>query len=425
MELADLDRAIQKIESGRTDEGIDELKRLQDESNDETLLYQIAQIYARYGFLEEAAATARKLLRLSPNDAEFILFCAECLIELGNDLEALELLQSIRPDSGHYLSSLLMLADLYQSQGLEEVAERKLIEAHDIQPEEPVIWYALAEFYRAQGNHYKASLFYEKLMNDIDFASDENVQLHFAESLSMLGEFEKALPYFQKGLQSEKDLDGLFRYGYTAYRAEEYDKAIDIFNELQTLDPYYSTLYPMLANAYEKLGNTKKAIETLEQGLIQDEQNEALYYKLSKLLLESGQKEKAEHYLKKSFALNSPTIEAAQLYLSHLKEEQRYDDMIAFIHELKERHDDHDPILDWELAEAYEKIEDFEKANEYFEASYPFLKDNSEFLERYGYFLLEEGQTEKAIASFSKAVSIDKNLFHLEELIADLENRLI
>lgn len=420
-----LEEAIQKIEAGKTNEGLKALKQLKNNANDETVLFNIAQIYANYGFLHEALETAQALLDEYPEEGELILFSAECLIELGDDFQALELLHSIKQNSEYYLSALLLLADLYQVQGLEEVAESKLLEATNLNPTEPIIWYALAEFYLTQGNYYKASLYYEKLINDNSFIADETVYLHFAETLSMIGQFEKALPHFQKGLQSETDLDGLFRYGYTAYKAGQYDKTIEVLTKLQSLDPQYSTLYPLLANAYTETSNANKAIETLKQGLVHDEQNEELYFLLSKLLMKTGKKHDAEQYLKESFALNSPSIEATQLYIAYLKEEQRYDDIIDHIHELKDRHDDSDPMLDWELAEAYQQIEDFESANEYFKAAHPFLKDNSEFLERYGFFLLEEGMVENAKACFTKAVAIDENLFHLEELIEDLENRLI
>ncbi|MFA8438012.1 tetratricopeptide repeat protein [Pueribacillus sp. YX66] len=420
-----LEEAIRKIEIGKTAEGLKTLKQLKKNTNDEMLLFSIAQIYANYGFLHEALDTVQTLLNNYPEEGELILFSAECLIELGNDLEALELLHAIDQESDYYLRGLLLLADLYQAQGLEEVAENKLLEANNMNPREPIIWYALAEFYLTQGNYYKAGLYYEKLLNDNNFTADETVYLHFAETLSMLGQFEKAIPYFQKGLQSETNLDGLFRFGYTAYKAGHYNTTIEVLTKLQSLDPQYSTLYPLLANAYTEIGNTKKAIDTLKRGLEHDEQNEEIYFLLSKLLMNTDKKHEAEQYLKESFALNSPSIKATQLYIDYLKEEGRYDDVIKHIHKLKERHEDTDPMLDWELAEAYEQIENFEKANDYFKASYPFLKDNSEFLERYGFFLLEEGKVQEAKTCFKKAITIDNNLFHLEELIDELENRLI
>lgn len=420
-----LEKAIEKIDAGDLNEGLQALEQLKNSSNDESLLFDIAQIYASYGFLQEALEIVENLLTIYPEEGEFILFSAECLIELGEDLEALEQLRSLKRDSEYYLSGLLLLADLYQVQGLEEVAERKLLEANELNPTEPIIWHALAQFYLAQGDYYKANLFYEKILTESDFVPDQTLYLQYAETLSMLGHFEKALPYFEKGLKSETtNLDGLFRYGYTAYKAKNYDKTIKALTELKVLDPQYSTLYPLLANAYIESGNPKQAITTLKKGIEEDEHNEELYFLLSKLLLQTGEKSEAEYYLQESFKLSNPSIQASHLFVSYLKKEHRYEDIIEHILKLKDQHDENDPILDWELAEAYEELEDFKKASEYYDACYPFLLENSEFLERYGYFLLEEGEQEKAKKCFKKAITLDKNLIHLEELIFDLENRL-
>lgn len=419
-----LEEAIQKFESGKVDEGLNILKYITKHSKDKTLLYQVATTYSNYGFVQEALDLARKLLKKYPDEEEFILLAADCLIELGDDLQAIEYLDSIQKSSDYYLTSLLMLADLYQLQGLKEVAENKLLEAYHLNQKEPIIWYALAEFYLNQGEYYKASLYYEKLLNDEEYAADETINLHFAETLTMLGQFEKALPYYEKGLKSENNLDGLFRYGYTAYKAENYEKAIQILHKLQQLDPQYTTLYPILANAYVQTKQMEKAIDTLKEGLTYDEFNSDLYVQLSKLYKQTGKHSEAEKYLEKALTLNTPSLETIKTYLSLLKEKGDYEGIIEFIQQLKDKHDDIDPVLDWELAKAYEQIENYEEAHKYYKACYPYLENDSQFLEQYGYFLMEEGYIEEAKTCFTKALEIDDQLFHLEELIEELENKL-
>lgn len=317
-----------------------------------------------------------------------------------------------------------MLADLYQLEGLEEVAENKLLEAYNLNQKEPIIWYALAEFYLSQGEYYKASLYYEKLLKDKEFSADETVNLHFAETLTMLGQFEQALPYYEKGLKSENNLDGLFRYGYTAYKAENYEKAIQILTKLHDLDPQYTTLYPILANAYVQTKQPEKALELLKEGLTYDEFNSELYVLIAKLYMQMKNFSEAETYIEKALTLNTPSLEAIETYISLLKEKEDYEEIIEFIQQLKEKHDDIDPILDWELAMAYEQIENFDEAHKYYKACYPYLENDSQFLERYGYFLMEEGYIEDAKNCFIKAIAIDDQLFHLEELIEELENKL-
>src|SRR5699024_11877433 len=75
----------------------------------------------------------------------------------------IELLTSISEDDPAYLQALLQLADLYQSEGLFEVAESKLLEAKNIQPDEPIIDFALGEFFFSTGEYQRAIIHYEKL----------------------------------------------------------------------------------------------------------------------------------------------------------------------------------------------------------------------------------------------------------------------
>lgn len=421
MEL--LESAVQKLENGSTDEALKILEKLTNSGQDD-MLFNVAQVYYNFGFLHEAEQTYSLLLEKYPGEGELLHLQAECFIELGEDLKALELLQSIEQSDPFYLNALLLLADLYQSQGLEEVAEQKLLEAYEVNSNEPVIWYALAEFYHHQGDAYRANLHYERILQKSDFIPDHSIYLHYAESLSLLGQFEKAIPYFEQGLDSEFNLDGLFRLGYTAHKAGNYEKAITTLKKLQVADPQYSTLYPLLASAYEYTGNLDHAISTLKSGLKEDEHNEELYYLLSKMLIQTGSKHEAEHYLTHSFTITPPSLKMSQLYIDLLKEDSRYEDIISHILNVKQQYDEIDPVLDWELAEAYNEVENYSEANALFEKSYPFLKDNSEFLEQYGHFLLQEGQAEKAKLCFKEAMKLNSHLFHLEELILELENRL-
>ncbi len=59
---------------------------------------------------------------------------------------------------------LLFQADLYDSQGLYEVCEQKLLEAEKIDPNEPIIQLALAEFYASIGRFAEAIYKFEQIL---------------------------------------------------------------------------------------------------------------------------------------------------------------------------------------------------------------------------------------------------------------------
>lgn len=58
--------------------------------------------------------------------------------------EAFLYLDAISPDSEDYLSALLVMADLYDMEGLTDVAREKLLEANQIS-QSPLIIFGLAE----------------------------------------------------------------------------------------------------------------------------------------------------------------------------------------------------------------------------------------------------------------------------------------
>ncbi len=75
---------------------------------------------------------------------------------MDKEEEALELLIDIEEDDPYYVCACLLMADLYQMQGLDEVSERKLLKAYEKMPDEPLVQFALAELYFTSGQYQKA-----------------------------------------------------------------------------------------------------------------------------------------------------------------------------------------------------------------------------------------------------------------------------
>ena len=417
-----LSDAIAKIEEGNVSTGLDMLKEMATKANDD-LLIEIAETYVHLGLLEDALYLLDQLLQKYPDHGELRILTAECLIDLDKEDKAIQYLNRIDETDEHYLNALLLLADLYQSQGLEEVAEQKLLRASRISPDEPVISYALAEFYLSQGRVHQAIPFYEKILDEpgIDLPI-ESIMVNYAEALSMNGDFEKALSYYEKGLKKQPLLDHLFKYGYTALRAEQFEKAIEAFEKLRTIDPHYATLYPHLASAYEAIGALDEAMDALESGMKVDEVNDELYYFAAKLSLKLGNRDQAKTLLKKTLTLNPESTKANHMLLSILKQEKRDREVIDHILQLKDSGED-DPSFEWDLADAYHSLEEYELARNHYENAYAFFKEDAQFLAQYGHFLLEEGDHKKALKHFRKALEMEGHREDLHELVAALEER--
>ena len=75
---------------------------------------------------------------------EVYLSLATILAEEGQMEEAFAYLEEIGPESNWYVASLLVKADLYQMEGLADVAREKLVEAAHLS-DDPIIQLGLAE----------------------------------------------------------------------------------------------------------------------------------------------------------------------------------------------------------------------------------------------------------------------------------------
>src|SRR5699024_7828992 len=130
-----LEKAIQLIEQGQIDEAMAILDELSITESDE-IKFTISTVFFEFGFYEKAETILTDLLGKYPNDGQVIIQLVDIYIELKRDDEAIRLLNEIEEKDEFYLHALLQLADLYQSQGLFEVAEEKLLTAKKIAPDE-------------------------------------------------------------------------------------------------------------------------------------------------------------------------------------------------------------------------------------------------------------------------------------------------
>ncbi|RYL94895.1 tetratricopeptide repeat protein [Sporolactobacillus sp. THM7-4] len=399
--MENLETANALMASGQTDDGLKLLRDLIRDADDDTI-YGAALIYQKYGFLDDAEKNYEALLKRYPNDSGLLLQLSELLIDKDEENRAIEYLLKIHPLDENYLSAQVALADLYQLEGLDEVAEKKLLDALKIAPHEPVLLYALGEFYLSTGEAHQAVELFKEVQGNKELA-DQNIDLKLAEALSLEGEFEQSLSEYRKGLKKEKTLDGLFGYGVTASRIGQNKTTIKALEELKKLDPGYSTLYPVLAHAYEHEGDLQSALKTIEAGLSEDEFNERLYAEAGDLAVRAHDPDKAVYYYQKLFDSDPENIEALTKLVELKAQEEDYEG----IKELLEGQDPDDPMLIWFLATAYNKTDDLKKAEKYYLDAWPAFADNPEFLEEYGEYLREIGKTGESLEILQKAAKLD------------------
>ncbi|MFC7391578.1 tetratricopeptide repeat protein [Scopulibacillus cellulosilyticus] len=413
--MNEINQAVTLVETGQHEKGLQLLKEILKTADDETA-YQIAELYQDWGLIDSAEHIYNGLLKKYPNDSHLLIQLAELNIDQDKEEKAIGLLSKIHQLDENFLSAQLLLADLYQFQGLDEVAEKKLLDAYKISPNEPVLSYALGEFYLSLGEPSQAIPYYKKVLH-AESLSHENVALKLGEALSLNGQFEEALIYYEKGLEKEKSLDGLFGFGMTAFQTGKFRTAITALEELKELDPQYSTLYPVLSQAYQEEGAEDEALSTLEEGIKVDEFNERLYMKAGELAAGLHEWKKAEHYYNESLKINPDNIEALKQLIEIKYEQEDYE---GIIHQLENEPND-DPTTLWFLGKSHVQVEQFEQALELYHKISSYFQEDPVFLNEYGELLWQMGDREKALTYLRKAVNYDPDNQDLQAFVERIE----
>lgn len=385
---------------------------------DEEEKYMIADLYIGWGFLQEASSILMELLQHFPDDAEVKLMLSEIYTEWDNDELAIDLLGEIRKSDPLYVRALMQMADLYQAQGLFEVAEQKLLTAKQMDPDEPIIDLALGELSFSTGDNLKAIGYYEKTLKNPTEIPGIPVMERLAEAYASIGEFEKAIVFFKSS--NSKNADLLFKYGLAAFQAKQNEIAIKAWEHVLELDPHYNSVYRQLAKAYEAENMLQKGYDTAKEGLQADEYDKELYYLAGTLAYRIGKDHEAAGWIRHAIALD-PDYKAAILFLADfLKRKEKHAEIIDLMLEVKKTGAS-DPLYDWEIARAYRELEYCDDALKHYNEAYNNLDGDSEFLKEFGFFLTEEGMTAEAIPIFEAYLKQEPLDMELEEYIDRLK----
>ncbi len=383
-------------------------------------IYALAEIFMQYGYMKEADRVLEHLQFLFPEEAQLKIDRANVLMELGDEDEALNLLLEIEEASPEYPQALLVLADYYQMQGLFEVAEIRINEALAILPDEPLLHFAKAELLFETGRFLEAARLYEELYEQqAEFAGIHLVE-RLAEVYRAGAAYETALYYYLKALDDEVKPDILFGAAYSAFQSQKYEMAIKQLEELKELDPDYFSAYLLLAESYAMTEENPKAYAAIQEGLKRDEYDKTLYLFAGKMALKNSLPVDAEQYLREAIALDPEYMEAVLALISVLGQQERNEDVIELFETLQQNDFEWSTLYPF-AAEAYENLELYDRAYEFYRLAYNDFKEDATFLEKYVYFLLEEGKRSEAKVVLEQLMNIQPGEPEWQEKLEALE----
>lgn len=376
-------------------------KKALKEDDAESLL-ALAEYLESIGFLPQAKTI---YLQLCQDYPEVNINLAQISAEDNEIEEAFLYLDRITPDSPDYLSALLVMADLYDMEGLTDVAREKMLKATQIS-QEPLVIFGLAEIEMALDHFKEAIEQYAKLDNrHILNLTGISTYQRIGRAYANLGKFEAAIEFLEKAIAIEYEDEAVFELATILYDQADYQKANLYFKQLETMNadfPGYEYIYGLSLHQDHQ---TQEALRLVQQGLRKNEFDSQLLLLASQLAFELHDAESSEAYLKKAkqVALDDEevTMRLSTLYL----DQDRYEEVVGL------EHDDIDHVITkWNIAKAYQALDQAEKALQIFDNISKELIDNPEFLQDYAYLSREFGQQDKATRlaeSYLKAVPDD------------------
>ena len=354
----------------------------------DSVLLDLAEYLERIGFYHQAKRIFNKL---APDFPQVNLNLATIASEDGELEEAFGYLEKIDSTDSWYVNALLIKADLYQMEGLPDVAREKLVEASQLS-DDPIITFGMAEIDFELGNFTQSIKEYASLDNRTIYEQTGiSTYQRIGVSYASLGKFEAAIEFLQKAIEIEYDESTVFELAVILYDQEDYQKANLYFKQLDTLSPDfegYEYIYAMSLHADHQ---AETALLIAQQGLNKNPFDSQLALLASQVSYELHDTEKAESYLLDAWD-NADDLEEIALRLTNLYlEQERYEDILAL-----EDQDWDNVLTRWNIARSYQALEDIEKAQELYGELHRDLRDNPEFLEEYIYLLRECGELERA-----------------------------
>lgn len=410
---------IQAIEGGEIDR-VDTLLESLFLKETPEVQYGIYELLLQYGYLPQAKKVLEHLRFLFPDEAQIAIDYASVLIELGEEEDALDLLLTIDESAPEYPQSLLILADYYQMQGLYEVAEKRINEALEILPDEPLIRFAKAELLVEMGRFTEAARIYEELHKQQKEIAGVLLAERLAEVYRAGGGYETALDYYMEALEEKVTADLLYGSAYCAFQCEKYETAIRQLEDLKELDPDYFSSYLLLAQCYAMLEDNQKAYSIIKEGIKRDEFEKSFYLFAGKIALKNKLPEEAIGHLQKAVALDPEYMEAILVLMSVYHQMERYDDIIELYESLQKEQFEWISLFPF-VADAYAKNEQYERAYEIYKSAYNELKDDPSFLENYCYFLIEDGKRDEAREMVQRLIQLQPTEVEWVDLLESLE----
>ena len=274
-----------------------------------------------------------------------------------------------------------------------------------------------------------------KIDTEIFLASLYNRHMRYTEAEEILR------PILAK---NKRDIEGNYELGYSLFKQERYEEALEYFLKLEKLDDADDWLYQKIGICYKNLDEKEEALKYYLKAVELDEEDTYSISDIAWLYNFLGKYEEGLKYLERLEELGQDDAwtngefgyclsrleryEEAIKKLNHALEVEDEEKDIAHIHSLLgwsyRQLEDYDKALEhyiqskegrdsawinFEIAICYENLDDYEKALEYALISYELDKDEVNVLSEIGWLYNYMGKYEDALPFLLRAQELGRN----------------
>lgn len=360
------------------------------QSDDHDALFMLGETLYKYGIVDQGVKIFEELYLLYPDENELLVYYIEGLID-QNDLDKAH---EVLYNSPHSTEKLMLEADLYQQQGLFEVGIEKLIEAKEMEPDDIVITFALAEMYYYDGQYLKAISNYETItQTGEDIINGISIYARMADASLQSGAYEEAIKFYENVSEMDMTAEDYFKQAISYQKNDLTREAIKQLEKLLQKDPDFMQAYHYLLQIYESEKDYEKAIEIGKEGLRLNAYYKELMTDTARLMLTTND-EHGAILLQDALTVDPSYTEAAIILADYYREKDNITGLINLLTYVD--HEDIDPVVAWHVAYAFGEEERDKEAQHFYELAYPDLTQNIDFLNDYYHYLIEIGHVDNA-----------------------------
>ena len=381
-------------------------------------LIDLAAFSASSGFFDEARQSYLLLTQFEPEESAWTILLAEILVNQGEYDQALSVLYDIPEDNPNYPSVLVILSELYKAQGYYDVAERKLLLAKELAPEEAILDFYLGTLLFESGSMDRSVQYLERfLKNSTEETGEENRARELLVEASLeIGNTEPLQELVSdEGLESASN-ELLLSIAKHDIQEGNYDHAKKLYQEILSRDEenYEALLGLSHIQMYEH--EYLKAIMSLSKMTETYPYEKDPFFSLGVSYLSIGQMEKGQEALKQAYELSPESFEIMQAYTEILLYQEEFEEVQDILAREIEEGLENGQIF-YLMARAKEGLEEFEEALEFYQKASVELEDSVEFIIDYVRFLREEGR----VAEAKEWLEHGQNLEPLNEDLQELQ----